>query len=273
MGIDYDKIRLITADTELTPFDAGSYGSRVTYHAGNAVKRAAADAKAQLVAVVAKKLEANPDDLECKGGRIYSVDSPDIGISFEDAIWTYQEKNGGMEVVGRGVFRHEIEASCYTTGIGNYSPAYSFTTGVAEVEVDKETGKVEVHQSKFAHDIGRAINPNNVRGQLEGSIHMGSGLALFEELLVEKGRILNPTFLDYKLPTALDAPETEIILVESEEPDAPFGAKECGEGSTGPVAPAIANAIYDAIGVRIKELPITPEKILRELKKSKWASP
>jgi len=137
------------------------------------------------------------------------------------------------------------------------------------VKVDKETGKVEVLGFTFAHDVGQAINPNNVKGQLEGSICMGLGYGLFEELLVEKGGILNPTFLDYKIPTALDMPKTEIILVESVDPDAPFGgAKECGEGSVGPVAPAIANAVYDAVGVRLKDLPITPEKVLMALKKN-----
>lgn len=267
LGISPDKVRMVTADTEITPFDAGTCGSRVTFHAGNAIRRAAADAKAQLVAVVAEKLEANPDDLASKGGRIYLVDNPDIGMNFEDAIWAYQEKNGGMEVVGRGVYRHDIEPSVYTTGIGNYAPAYTFSTGGAEVKVDLETGQVEVLKFKFAHDIGRAINPNSVRAQLEGSICMGLGYALFEQILFEKGRMLNPTFLDYKVPTALDMPETEIILVESEEPDAPFGAKECGEGSVAPVSPAIANAVCDATGVRIKNLPLTPEKILRAFKK------
>jgi len=267
LGISLDRVKMVAADTELTPFDAGSFGSRVTFHAGNAVRRAAADAKAQLFAVVAEKLEANPDDLESKGGRIYSVDNPDIGMAFEDAIWACQEKNGGMEVIGRGVFRHDIEPSVFTTGIGNYSPAYTFSTGGAEVKVDLETGQVEVLKFKFAHDIGRAINPNNVRAQLEGSICMGLGFALFEQILFEEGRMLNPTFLDYKIPTALDMPETEIILVESEEPDAPFGAKECGEGSVAPVGPAIANAVCDAIGVRIKSLPLTPEKVLRGLKR------
>ncbi|MDO8785247.1 MAG: molybdopterin-dependent oxidoreductase, partial [Syntrophales bacterium] len=268
LGIDFDKVKIVAADTEITPFDAGSYGSRVTFQAGNAVLSACADAKRQLIESVAKKMEANPEDLESKGGRIYAVDSPNIGMSFQDAIWAYQEDNGGQEVVGRGVFRHEIDPSVYTTGRGNYSPAYSFSTGTAEVKVDKETGKVEVLKFTFAHDVGKAINPNNVKGQIEGSICMGLGYGLFEELLVEKGGILNPTFLDYKIPTALDMPETEIILVESVDPDAPFGgAKECGEGSVGPVAPAIANAVYDAVGVRLKGLPITPEKVLMALKK------
>ena len=125
---------------------------------------------------------------------------------------------------------------------------------------------MKVSGFKFAHDIGRPINPNNVIGQLEGCIHMGMGYALFEEMHVEKGRILNPSFLNYKVPTALEMPKNEILLVESEDLDAPFGAKECAEGSIAPIAAAIANAIYDAIGIRIMSLPITPEKILKALR-------
>jgi CO/xanthine dehydrogenase Mo-binding subunit len=210
--------------------------------------------------------------LEAGDERIYVKGSPDKGMFFKDAIFAYQEENKGTEVVGRGFFYHEIEPTIYASGIGNYSPGYTFSTGVAEVEVDRETGEIDVLKFSYSHDIGKAINPLNVKGQVEGSVYMGLGYALFETLLSEKGRVLNPTFLDYKMPTALDMPEVEVTLAESDDPNAPFGAKGCGEGTTAPVTPAITNAIYDAIGVRIKSLPITREKILKVLKEKREVS-
>ena len=145
------------------------------------------------------------------------------------------------------------------------SPTWSFGAHVAEVDVDKETGVVKVRKIAAAHDCGFAINPMSVEGQIEGSVSMTFGQALFEEFKMEKGWSMNPSFLEYKLPTAADMPQVKSLIVESQDPEGPFGAKEASEGTNIPTIPAIANAIYDAIGVRIKDLPITPEKILKAL--------
>ncbi|MFQ5825904.1 MAG: xanthine dehydrogenase family protein molybdopterin-binding subunit, partial [Dehalococcoidia bacterium] len=164
----------------------------------------------------------------------------------------------GKALIGRGSYHPE--------GKGIVSPAFAFGVQVAEVEVDRETGQVRVLKTTTAHDCGMPINPMAVEGQLEGSVHMGLGQALFEQEVTEKGRVANPSFLDYQMATAPDMPQIEMIEVRTDEPEGPFGAKEAGEGLVGPTVPAIANAIYDAVGVWIKELPITPEKILRALK-------
>jgi 4-hydroxybenzoyl-CoA reductase alpha subunit len=266
LGLSPENVRVVSGDTELTPFDSGAFGSRTTFLVGNAVKRAATEAKQQLFKAVSERLEASIEDLESKEGRIFVKGNPEKGMSFGEAVFACQELAGGTEIVGRGTFSFEIDASIYETGLGNYCPSYSFSTGTAKVEVDRKTGLVDVIKVVFAHDIGYPINPVSVEGQLQGSILMGYGFTLLEQALLKKGRILNPSFLDYMVPTALDMPEIEIALVKTNDPGGPFGAKECGEGSTSPVSPCIANAIYDAIGLRIKELPITPEKILKALK-------
>ena len=271
LGIPLSKVKVVAGDTELTPFDLGQISSRTTFQTGNAVKRAAAEAKAKLLKVVAKNFEISPEDLEAKDERIYVKGSPDKVMAFKDAVFACQAANKGLEVVGNGAFAHELEQTIYTTGRGNYSPAYTFSTAAAEVKVDKETGEVEVLKIHYAHDIGKAINPINVKGQVEGSVQMGMGYALFESLLFDKGRLLNPTLSDYKLALTKDMPEIGVTLVESDDPGAPFGAKGCGEGTVAPVAPSIANAIFDAVGVRIKSLPITPEKILNALKEKEKA--
>lgn len=266
LGLRMEDVKIVSADTEITPFDSGTYGSRVTFLSGNAVRRAAADAKRQLFEAVGEKMEADPRDLELRDRRVFVKGSPEKGMSFEEAIWTYQESKGGDEVVGKGTFYHEWSISAFRTNLGNYAPTYSFSTGATEVEVDKETGLVSVPNIVFTHDIGFPINPQNVEGQIEGSIQMGLGFTLYEQCQMKEGKMLNPSFRDYKLPTALDMPKIKIILINSNDPDGPFGAKECGEGSTAPVAPSIANAIYNATGVRFHDLPITPEKVLKALK-------
>lgn len=267
LGLPFEKVKIFSADTDLTPFDSGAFGSRTTFLVGNAVKQAAIEAKQQLFKVVSDHLEASMEDLEAKEGRVFVKGNPEKGMFFGEAVFACQESMGGAEIFGRGAFSFELDASVYETGMGNYAPSYSFSTGTAEVEVDTKTGLVDITKVIFAHDIGYPINPISVEGQLQGSIAMGTGYALFEEAQVEKGKMLNPSFLDYKIPTALDTPKTEIALVKTNEPSGPFGAKECSEGSLSPVSPCIINAIYNAIGVRIKKLPVTPETILRASKK------
>ena len=270
LGIPYECVTVLAADTELTPFDLGTYGSRVTLIGGNATRHAAKDLKEKIVKAVADKLEANPEDLELKNNSIFIKGYPEKKLSFSDAVLLCQQALGGRPVIGEGCYNPEeegvldIKALC-ERGEGNYSPTYSFGAQVAEVEVDRQSGEVRVHKITAAHDCGRALNPMSVEGQLEGSVSMGLGYALTEEVITEDGLMMNPSFLDYKLLSSLDVPGMEVIPIESNDPVGPFGAKECGEGTVSPTAPAIVNAIHHATGVWIKELPITPEKLLRKI--------
>jgi CO/xanthine dehydrogenase Mo-binding subunit len=257
LGLSLEDIRITSADTAMTPPDMGTYSSRVTVAAGNAALKAARAAKQEIFRVVAKKMEANPDDLVAAERRIFVKGSPDAFMPFEEAINLYQMENEGAPLVVKGSYNSPDKMS----------PTYSFGAYVAEVEVDLRTGEVQVLRMTAGHDCGQPLNPMSVEGQVEGCIVMGMGYALSENLSLEGGQTLNPSFLGYRAPAANQAPEIIIHHVISRDPEGPFGAKETGEGSLDPTIPAIANAIYNAIGVRIKDLPITPEKILRELKK------
>ena len=267
IGVNLDQIRVIAADTAITPVDFGSYSSRVTLFAGNAAKMAASRMRQILLEAAAERLEANIEDLEARGNRIYVKGSPEKGISVSQAISAYfKEKKEPLSA--KGHYNPPIDvgaASRLDTGEVNLSPTWSFGAHTAEVEVDKETGMVKVHKVAAAHDCGFALNPMSVEGQIEGSVSMTFGQALLEDFKMDKGWAMNPSFLGYKLPTAVDMPQVKSIIVESLDPEGPFGAKEASEGTNIPTIPAIANAIYDAIGVRIKDLPITPEKILKAL--------
>jgi 4-hydroxybenzoyl-CoA reductase alpha subunit len=259
LGLKLEDVTITASDTQNAPMDLGSFSSRVTVFAGNAAKEAAADAKRQLFEVASGQLGLKiHQHLEAKDRRINVREHPEKVISFSEAVVAAQTAKNGMPVMGRGFFDPRDRP-----GLG--SPTWSFGAQVAEVEVDKETGQVKVLKITAAHDCGRAINPLLVEGQLEGSIHMGMGYALSEDLLLDNGVTLNPSFLNYEIPLATDTPRIETIHVETDDPEGPFGAKEAGEGLILPVAPAIANAIYDAVGVRIKDLPITPDKVLKAL--------
>jgi CO/xanthine dehydrogenase Mo-binding subunit len=270
IGIRFEDIRIITADTDTTPMCLGTYGDRVTFIGGNAVRNAARDVKGQLLDVASERLEANIEDLESREGRVFVKGSPEKGISISElARFSYFTK--GRPILGRGIYDDPISKPDYGTGYGT-SPAYSFASQVAEVEVDIETGKVDVLKITSAHDLGRAINPMAARGQIEGALAQGIGSALYERLEWEKGRTLNSNFLDYRMLTAPDMPSIESILIESNDPSGPFGAKGVGEPALVPTAAAIANAIYDAVGIRIKNLPITPDKILAALEEKRLKS-
>jgi 4-hydroxybenzoyl-CoA reductase subunit alpha len=267
LGVRYEDVRITAADTGITPLDAGTFGSGVTFRAGNAMRQAAADAKRQLQEVVADKLEANPEDLVFQDGRIYVKGSPERGMAFTEAVKAYRYLDKPMPIVGRGFYMPDAkEPTTLLKEDGNFSVAYTFLAQGAEVEVDQETGQVEIKRIVTGHDCGYMLNPLNVEGQLEGSVVGGSGMAFYEDLPHERGEYLNPNFLDYKLPTSLDIPQEIVsIPIETFEPLGPFGAKESGEGNQVATAPAIANAVYDATGVRISELPITPEKVVKGL--------
>ena len=263
LGIRFEDIRVTTADTDLTPMCLGTYGDRVTFVGGLAVQNAARDVKKQLLDLASEILEANVDDLESKEGRVFVKGSPEKGVSIPElAEFSYFKK--GRPILGRGIYDDPISKPDYGTGYGT-SPAYSFASQVAEVEVDVETGKVKVLRITSAHDLGRALNPMAVRGQIEGAMAQGIGSTLFERLDWVKGRTLNSNFLDYRMLTALDVSAIEHIFIESVDPNGPYGAKGVGEPALVPTAAAIANAIYDAVGVRIKSLPVTPDKILAAL--------
>jgi len=266
LGVPLEDIRVTAADTGITPLDPGTFGSGVTVRAGNAAQLAVIAVKKKLFEFVAEKLEVKPEDLVARDRRIYVKGSPDEGIALSVALKAYQYADLPMPIVGRGSWTAPAtEPTTLLKQGGNFSPSYSFMTQAAEVEVNPETGRIRVLKMVTAHDCGKAINPMLVEGQLEGSIVGGMGQALYEEVVTEGGQVMNPSFLDYGIPTTMEMPETEAIEVETDDPLGPFGAKESGEGTQVSPAPAILNAIYDAVGVDFMELPVTPEKILKAL--------
>lgn len=256
LGLTMNDVRLTAADTAITPqADLGTWGSRVTLMAGNAVIDAARQIKEQLFGALSARFGLNVIyDMECRNGRVQAVGKPDRGLSFGEAVALAQRANRGLPLVARGTYTPR--------GKGLVTPAFSFGAQVADVEVDRETGKVTVHKVYTAHDCGTVLNPMSVDGQLSGSLQMGLGYALCEELVTHQGRTLSDSFLDYKMPTALDMPAEEVLCVETYEPEGPMGAKEVGEGMVSPTAPAVADAVAHATGFRSFDLPITPEKIL-----------
>jgi 4-hydroxybenzoyl-CoA reductase subunit alpha len=261
--VSLEDIRITAADTGITPLDPGTFGSGVTVRAGNAARLAAMSARNKLFEFIAEKLEANLADLVAENRNIFVKGSPEKGMTFSAALKAYQYADLPMPIVGRGSWMAPAsEPTTLFKEDGNFAPNYSFMTQAAEVEVDLQTGRVKLLKMVTAHDCGTPINPMLVEGQLEGSVVGGMGQALYENVIVEKGQVMNPSFLDYGFPTFMEMPEIEAIEVETDDPIGPFGAKEAGEGTQLSPAPAIVNAVYDAIGVDFMELPITPEKIL-----------
>lgn len=267
LGIEPDNVSFAMIDSDLTPMDGGTWGSRVTFYAGNAVKTAALDARKQLAEVAAQELEADADDLVFRKKRVYVKGSPDKGIELDRLIRFCQNRRG-MTIMGRGYYNAPCDSLDFATGKGNLSAAYSFYAQVCEVEVDPETGHVDILDIWTAHDGGQELNPMLVRGQLIGSMVMHLGQTLFEGIIRDdRGETLNTSFRDYKMATFMDIPKAmHLYSVGMPDTEGPFGAKEAGEGAGTPTIAAIANAIEDAIGVRISSLPITPEKIVKAIK-------
>ncbi len=268
LGIDPFDIRCVTGDTGMTPVDLGSYSSRVTVMMGNAAIQAAEKVKAQIALAASEQLEVSPEKLLFGDGRV-SFESK--SLTFAEAAGLAEEKFGTLGSVGS--YKPPRSPGRYKgAGVGP-SPAYSYTACVVEAEVDPGTGWISVPKVWIAHDIGRTINPVLARGQVEGSVYMGLSEALMEEQIFRRlpprlsGALVHkiPSLLEYKSLTSLDMPEVDTVLIEDPDPNCPFGAKEVGQGPLLPVMPAVANAIYDAVGVRIDELPITPDKVLRAL--------
>jgi 4-hydroxybenzoyl-CoA reductase subunit alpha len=307
LGCLLGRVKVVAADTDLTPIDIGSYSSRVTFMNGNATLRAAEAVKKQIVQAAAKRMECAPEDVVMRGDRVWKraaypeagpeaaaqaarADEPTVSgrvegqilrgsvqqkrkeegakdqMSFEEAVVAAIDFHGAL--TGTGSYAPPVEARGGRhkgAGVGP-SPAYSYSTQVAEVSVDEETGEVTVHKVWAAHDCGRALNPVSVEGQVIGSVWMGLGQALQEEMVWKDGLLMNPGLLEYRSPSAIESPDVECIIVESVDPEGPFGAKEASEGSLAAAIPAVANAIYDAVGIRLRESPFTPERVLAALR-------
>jgi 4-hydroxybenzoyl-CoA reductase subunit alpha len=309
LGCSLSRVKVIAADTDLTPIDIGSYSSRVTFMAGNATLRAAEEVRNQIASAAARKMNCAPEQLIFWDDAVYRKDGVEAGFhpaKRGEAPFPHGQASVSGRVEGqilRGSFQQKrkdvgpkdsmtfeeavvaaIDFHGALTGTGSYappsearggkfkgagvgpSPAYSYSAQIAEVTVDEDTGEVTIHKVWAAHDCGRALNPVSVEGQIIGSVWMGMGQALTEEMVWKDGLLMNPGLLEYRSPSSVESPEVEPIIVESIDPEGPFGAKECSEGSLAATIPAIANAIYDAVGVRLREAPFTPERVLAALR-------
>jgi 4-hydroxybenzoyl-CoA reductase subunit alpha len=301
LGCSLGRVRVIAADTDLTPIDIGSYSSRVTFMAGNATLRAANEVKKLMAAAAAKKMNCAPEevifredvvkrsDTQAGGGggtqagpsvsghvegqilrgslqQKRKEEGPKEWMTFEEAVVAAIDFHGALTGTGSYAPPPEARGGKHKGGGVGPSPAYSYSAQVAEVSVDEETGEVTVHKVWAAHDCGRALNPVSVEGQIIGSVWMGMGQALTEEMTWKEGMLMNGGLLEYRSPSSIESPEIQPIIVESVDPEGPFGAKECSEGSLAATIPAIANAIYDAVGVRLHECPFTPERVLAALR-------
>ena len=316
LGCSLSRVKVIAADTDLTPIDIGSYSSRVTFMAGNATLRAAEAVKKQIAAAAAKKMCCTPQELVFSNdlvsnkrlerarpfsgsvrdgdgvdsrsvtvsGRVENQilrgslqqkrkedDAPKTSMSFEEAVVATIDFHGALTGTGSYAPPPEARGGKHKgAGVGP-SPAYSYSAQVAEVSVDEDTGEVTVHKVWAAHDCGRALNPVAVEGQVIGSVWMGMGQALTEEMIWKDGLLMNPGLLEYRSPSSAESPEVEAMIVESIDPEGPFGAKECSEGALAATIPAISNAIYDAVGIRLHESPFTPERVLAALRSKRNA--
>jgi 4-hydroxybenzoyl-CoA reductase subunit alpha len=263
LGVDVTDVSVCYGDTDLTPVDLGSYSSRVTFMAGNAARDAAGKARRMIADAAASKLTIDAGRVGFAKRRVFDLDHPDSALTFIEAAQLAEAKFGTIACVG-SYTPPKLAAEYKGSGVGP-SPAYSYSVAVAEVNVDLETGEVKVEKITLAHDVGRCINTDSVEGQIEGGVYMGLGEALMEEWSFRAGEHKIPNLLDYKTPTSLDTPPIEAIIIETDDREGPFGAKEAGQGPLNPVIPAIANAVADAIKARIHSTPITPEKVLKAL--------
>jgi len=267
--VQMDDVNVISNDTDLTPYDLGSWGSRATFMNGNAVLMAARDAKAKIVEAAAEMLEVDPGSVTVSEGKVSlagSAELHDLAEIIEHAVNAH-----GNPISGAGRFVDKLpEGYTIPTAFTKNIPCFAFGTQAVEIEVDEETGEVKVLKVVAAHETGTTINSLMAEGQIEGAVAQGIGYALMEQVIRdENGKVLNDGFLDYKIPNIGDVPEIEAICIESLGTNGPFGAKGIGEPGLVPTAPAIANAIYDATGVWLRELPMTPERVLRALEEAK----
>ncbi len=274
-----EKVKVMPLDTLISPVDMGAISSRQTFNSGNAIRLACKDAKRQLFQKAAQKMEASPDDMETRDGKILVRGAPSKAIEIKDIFapmfMAGRFYRDGGELMGKAVWNQPADRLDKDTGrlvpggkVGRAAGFHMPAVQAVEVEVNVNTGQVRVVKFVGVSDVGKAINPTMVEGQINGGMGMGIGSALFEEMVYESGAIVNGSFVDYKLPTAVDMPprdQTHSAIVEVPMETGPYGAKGIGESVMVAVAPAIGNAIYDAVGVRLTELPITPEKVLNAL--------
>ena len=274
LKVPVDEIQVTAADTETTPVDIGSWISGSAYVSGNATRMAAGEVRKKLIDLASEALEANADDLILKDKRIYVAGSPDRGLTYQKLVSASIQERKGDPIIGEGhwrTMRDEPFHPSIASTKGRWSENYAFDAQVAEVEVDTETGEVRLLRAVTAHDCGFPINPLLVEGQIDGQVSMALGHAFLEEIMMEEGRTLNPNWLDYRMPTIHNmAPSEHIdVITEKYEMGQPYRTKEVGEGYVSAILGAIANAIYDAVGVRLFSTPFTAEKILRGLGKIK----
>lgn len=284
-GVGLDRIKVVYGDTDFTAYDLGSTGSKTTYNTGNAVRLACQDAKRQIFELASSRLEVPPEELETKGGRVYLKGRPETGIAITDLFSKDRAKGKyvakGGEILGKATWLQpyapedpetgQIDAVLAAQG-RRLNAFYIHGCQAAEVAVNVETGEVKVLRMASAFDMGQPINPIMCEAQMEGGAGMGIGGAIYEEMVIDNGAVVNPSFMDYKMPTVAELPlgeNVKSIMAPAPHKDGPFGAKGLGEGALTPTAPAIGNAIYNAVGIRIKDLPITREKILKALKEKK----
>ena len=263
LGVSHDKVFVYPVDTDTSPYGLGTYASRTTFMGGLAIRAAADEVRGQLFAIAAELLEAAPSDLEAKDGAVRMKGSPSRSVPFGDVVKAGFNR-GQNAITGRGTFASKIDFEPKTK-YGNQTMTYSFACHAAEVHVDLETGEVTVLKIAAVHDLGRVINRLGAEGQVEGGAIQSLGLALCEQLIRRDGRVLNPNFVDYRIPSSVDAPPIDVGFVETMDPYGPYGAKGLAETAINPTAAAIANAVFHATGVRVRDLPITAEKILAGL--------
>jgi len=265
LGVKLENIDIKRVDTAYTPVDPGSYGSRVTILAGQATQKAAREVKKQLLEVAARAWHIKSEEVEIKEGVVFVISEPEKNLPFDKLARMACYSGTGAVIMGTGYSSYGLEPLDLTTGIGNGGTSYSFTVQSARVGVDMGTGKIMVTDFTIASDCGRLLNPIGAEGQIEGGSVQGLGQTLYEDFVMDRGRTLNPTFLDYKMPLSMDVPNIKLIDIVTDDPDGPFGAKEASEGSIVSAPPAVVSAIHDATGVWIKELPVTPERLLKAI--------
>ena len=265
LGVGLDDVVIYNSDSAVTPLAGTTTATRALYMTGQAVHTASANLRERLVAFAAQELDALPNEIDLANGKAFVADDPSKTMSLKDLA--SRGASEGLERSELAMFRAPFtDPIDQETGQGPVFPDFTYGCHAVDVAVDTETGEVTVLKSVGAHDIGQAINPQAVEGQIEGGALMGQGYALSEELIYEEGKLVSPSFSEYLIPTSMDMPEITSVILESRSGLGPFGAKGIGEPSLTPVAPAIANAVADAIGGRVFDLPITPEKIVRAIR-------
>jgi 4-hydroxybenzoyl-CoA reductase subunit alpha len=270
LGLPIGWIRVRSRDTDTAPIDLGSYSSRVTFMAGLAAARAAEEIRKELCAAAARLTGRPEAGFDTRNGEVVYLPEPGVRVHYLDAVLEAIAGKGAL--IARGCYHDAPKmGGTHKGAAAGLSPSYSFQAYVTQTRVDPETGFVRPLKVWAAHDCGRALNPLAVEMQIEGCLHMGLGQAMMESFSFNRMTMGNPSLLDYKIPSALEMPEVEVHIVESGDPEGPFGAKEAGEGPLLPILPSLANAVTDAVGVRFYELPLTPDRVLNAIERKRRA--